>query len=1604
MAPSSESGSRISTATTLLSNRSFLGKYLTRTDASNTAKNEQETPKGPLGLTTVFEPEGQVVADLIFVHGLNGGSRSTWSKSDDSFWPQAWLPRDDAFHDVRIHTFGYPSGLSRDSVLNIRDFAGNLLACVQHCPALTSSAPGPIIFVGHSMGGLVIKKAYILARQMLEYNELADRIHALFFLATPHQGAGIAQLLTRFLGLAGPRPFVNDLHPQSLMLQVINEEFPRYSQSLQLFSFYETQSMYYGVGKGLIVEKHCAVMNYTNERRTYLDANHRDVARFSTSRDPSYILVRNALATTINSQRGLVKPEKKGLQHVELEAMSKFLGVSGAPEDDLITHDSRRLAGSCQWLVQKDSFQQWYNALTSKFFWLQGRPGAGKTMLASHVVNHLHESGLDCSYFFFKQGDEGRDTINALLRSMAWQMIVMHPEAFITISNVTNSWTEPPIDKVDHILVWRRIFAAVLLKIKLKRPQYWVIDALDECKNSSELMFFLGKAQEIWPLCILATSRTGVETYLSTANPSMEVITENIREENKVDIASFLKANLHNLPGATTDAQQDISDRILQNSRGCFLWVSLVLNELRQVHTTAEINQVLDNNHSDMYALYSRSLDEMSRAKFGKDLARAILRWVTCTFRPLSVGEIHSAIEADIRDSVGDIEKSISTCSNLVFVDTAKKVQLIHLTAREFLTRKDINSEFIIDISAAHKRLALICVQTLCEGQGNLAKGSRARSLSSDIARNTDSALYDYASAYLFQHLIQVEATDDEIFIELAKFFSSREVLVWIEHLAKQADLQRLYQAGKNCTILVARRKQQTPALDIQKQLILVERWGIDLVRLVNKFGKRLNQSPTSIHYAIPPFCPTNSAFRTQFVNPYRGLNLQGRVSKDWDDCLCTIYYPRLSSPKDITASANRTAIALSNGTVVIYDNTTLLQTNNLKHEEPVWSISFSENGRLFATGGAKTIRIWDLNSSKQVISFRVPALCMSIAFIQDDEMLLVVSRNNSIIYWDITKNVPRGEPIDWTKDLLDGDPQLHARVPTIAAFSREQNLLAIVYKGYDILLWTLDGEEIYDLYEKDNGSYRYERSELAPGSTTVWAVAFSSSLETNFLVAAYSDGDVVVFDTDSGECRGTLEQVNAQTVACSPDGRTLATADSQGNVDLFDLRTLKFLYRLRFDTDVLGIKKITFAADGLRLLSIRNRQFGVWDPTVLLRREFEDEVNDSIPHPTTAQNSGYDSKEVIDITAMVCLRDVPEVVCGKDDGTVHIYNISSEPHSQELFTQTRNCAVTLLQLDDDGYTLTCADISGRVTSRALVQTSQGGFTSGEVIFDKTGQYSISQTILSIKHNRILISTVLSDVLWSLEDANSTEYIACIEHSVEGGHKTRWFTSPRNEDILIRFEKGIAVFYQWESLIPIRSVELVSHGNLPLSVDSVIPSRHSQYFATVKSPESSRLSSTREYHVWDFEDFVSKADLSLIPREKTDKMQPILEFEQLGTKVDTIVGFTDQRAIFLDADNWVCSTDILSSRPALNTAAITPPPGAGKVVRHFFIPDDWISPLGRALVEVRRSGEIVFVRRTDLTVIRRGLGITETGGPSSRRVTSTRSVPRRLVDRRRVAV
>lgn len=127
--------------------------------------------------------------------------------------------KEDGLSSCRIFTFGYNSHFKGAATnLNIIDFAKDLLFQISTFRSGNgSSAPigeFPIIFVAHSMGGLVVKKAYILGRIGEYYTEIMRRVHGIVFLGTPHRGSQYAKMLNNLLSTtplgAPPKPYVAD--------------------------------------------------------------------------------------------------------------------------------------------------------------------------------------------------------------------------------------------------------------------------------------------------------------------------------------------------------------------------------------------------------------------------------------------------------------------------------------------------------------------------------------------------------------------------------------------------------------------------------------------------------------------------------------------------------------------------------------------------------------------------------------------------------------------------------------------------------------------------------------------------------------------------------------------------------------------------------------------------------------------------------------------------------------------------------------------------------------------------------------------------------------------------------------------------------------------------------------------------------------------------------------------------------------------------------------------------------------------------------------------------------------------------------------------------
>jgi pimeloyl-ACP methyl ester carboxylesterase len=140
---------------------------------SNDGPNQNETsaltdPSFPCGLKVWYEPPtGKHSLDLVFVHGLTGDRQRTWTHPHASEpWPKSILPRH--FPEARILIHGYDAyvilrtgPVSRNRLSDHSpDFLNTLVAHRQE----SGQEQTPLIFVAHSMGGLVCKDALLSSR------------------------------------------------------------------------------------------------------------------------------------------------------------------------------------------------------------------------------------------------------------------------------------------------------------------------------------------------------------------------------------------------------------------------------------------------------------------------------------------------------------------------------------------------------------------------------------------------------------------------------------------------------------------------------------------------------------------------------------------------------------------------------------------------------------------------------------------------------------------------------------------------------------------------------------------------------------------------------------------------------------------------------------------------------------------------------------------------------------------------------------------------------------------------------------------------------------------------------------------------------------------------------------------------------------------------------------------------------------------------------------------------------------------------------------------------------------------------------------------------
>ncbi|KAH8894406.1 hypothetical protein GQ53DRAFT_643154, partial [Thozetella sp. PMI_491] len=226
---------------------------------------------------------------VVAVHGLNfkgnaDHARDTWTKGG-KLWLRDFLPNR-LRRPSRVMLFAYNTSPAKGtSAMRFDDHARSLLEWLHLKREDTPTRP--LMFICHSLGGLVVKQALVEATLARSYTSIVEATRLVVFFATPHQGGNhvsvgaIVAELARVAFRNPPNDLLEALKKNSDAATKRFEQSRNLPDKFFIVNFFECQSLR-ADRQQIIVDKKSATLNLpeSHEKQVAIDADHSAICKF----------------------------------------------------------------------------------------------------------------------------------------------------------------------------------------------------------------------------------------------------------------------------------------------------------------------------------------------------------------------------------------------------------------------------------------------------------------------------------------------------------------------------------------------------------------------------------------------------------------------------------------------------------------------------------------------------------------------------------------------------------------------------------------------------------------------------------------------------------------------------------------------------------------------------------------------------------------------------------------------------------------------------------------------------------------------------------------------------------------------------------------------------------------------------------------------------------------------------------------------------------------------------------------------------------------------------------------------------------------------------
>ncbi|CAD6589643.1 MAG: hypothetical protein ASARMPREDX12_003913 [Alectoria sarmentosa] len=661
-----------------------------RADKDMTTSSETSAPSDARGLHVLYDATRAsstsldeashdsclVHVDIIAVHGLGGGAFTTWTDADTGkLWLRDLLPR--FLANSRIMSYGYDASVypSR-SILHILNHAENLLFELKTYRRSEQEQKRQVVFVGHSMGGLVIKKALDLARNEQKYRSIYTLTRGIMFMGTPHDGADVAKLASTIVRIASTVANFNTSNLSVLKRgseQVIDISrafgFMNHLDVVTILESNETLIPYTKISK-MIVPESSARLNVGDRESVFsiAGANHHGICKFKGECDGEFRKVRIAMQELASNGEGIPKKIVRRTSTVKLidgrqarlepVNFSESFGILVTfieaclqslffPEMNIRRYDiADPSTTTCTWLSEHHTYLKWFREHHG-LLWIKGNPGAGKSTLVKYTYEaaerNRNETSIFASFFFHGRGALIQKNPLGLFRSLLHQLAQQIPDLSETLTSLYKKKCETEgnfgKDWNWHEKELRDFFSSYFPNLAEVYKVRIYIDALDECGEdvAIDLVEFFALFTGSFGVCFSCRHYP-----LVALEYGLEV---SVEHQNTRDIEVYIK---NSIMSKIKDRKlaEEIRDAITKRSSGIFQWVVLVTGNVLKMcmkgKSRACILRSIAESPIGLKALYRDLLSSIKEEDLPQTLR--LMQWVCFAERPLKMAELRFAM------------------------------------------------------------------------------------------------------------------------------------------------------------------------------------------------------------------------------------------------------------------------------------------------------------------------------------------------------------------------------------------------------------------------------------------------------------------------------------------------------------------------------------------------------------------------------------------------------------------------------------------------------------------------------------------------------------------------------------------------------------------------------------------------------------------------------------------------------------------------------------------------------------------------------------------------------------------------------------------------